>query len=129
MTLAAATFLAPNCFTQEVPIGDVKSGVSTGKLAGVVLNSTSLGVPNAVVRVHWNRPSVFRLSQGTPPLFIFGDLRLKTNSLGQFSAQLTPGLYDIAVLAKGYDSQTHKLIEVPEGGTAAEMFWLVTTAH
>ena len=129
VTLAAAVFLAPPCFTQEVPITHVKFGVSSGKLAGVVLNSTSSAIPNAAIRVHFNRPGAVRVSQLVPPHFNLGDLRLKTNSLGQFAADVTPGLYDITVLANGYDSQTHKIVVVPEAGTAAEMFWLVASDH
>ena len=44
--------------------------------------------------------------------------------LGEFTASLTPGFYDVTVLVRGYHPETHKLVEVGDSKTVFQMFWL-----
>ena len=58
-----------------------------------------------------------------------GDIRLKTDMLGKFSASLTRGFYDVTVLVRGYDPETHKLVEVRDSETIFQMFWLISSSQ
>jgi len=49
--------------------------------------------------------------------------------LGKFSASLTPGFYDVTVLVRGYDTETHKLVEVRDSKTIFQMFWLISSSQ
>jgi hypothetical protein len=108
---------------QERLFGDI---VSHAKLAGLVSDSTNAPIPNATVVLHWNRPSPYqRYSQLLPSQMMLGDIRLKTNLRGEFSASLGPGFYDVTVILQGCDPETHKLVEVLDNKTVYQMFWLI----
>ena len=103
--------------------------VSTGKLAGTVTDSQNAPIPNATVVLHWNRPAGRVPSQLPPSQMRLGDIRLKTDMLGEFSARLTPGFYDVTVFAEGYDPESHELVEIRDSKTIFQMFWLVSSAQ
>jgi hypothetical protein len=48
--------------------------------------------------------------------------------LGQFSANLTPGFYDVTALARGYEPGTHKLVDVRDSKTIYQWFWLTSSS-
>jgi hypothetical protein len=58
-----------------------------------------------------------------------GDIRLRTDLLGGFSADLTPGFYDVTILVNGYDPETHNLVEVREDKTIFQRFWLKSSSQ
>jgi hypothetical protein len=58
-----------------------------------------------------------------------GDIRLKTNMLGQFSVNLTPGFYDVTALVDGYEPGKHKLVEVQDDKTIFQWFWLTFSSQ
>ncbi len=98
--------------------------VSRGKLAGTVLtHSTNAPIQNATVVLHWNRPGLSRVPSQVPL-----DISLKTDMLGEFRASVTPGFYDVSVLVRGYDPETHKLVEVRDSKTIFQMFWLISSS-
>ena len=68
-------------------------------------------------------------SQVPPNEMKLGDIRLKTDMLGKFSASLTRGFYDVTVLVRGYDPETHKLVEVRDSETIFQMFWLISSSE
>ena len=111
--------------------GVISNIVSRGKLEGTVLtDSTSDPIRNATVFLHWNRPGQGHVPSQLPPNEMeFGDTRLKTDMLGKFSASLTPGFYDVTVLVRGYDTETHKLVEVRDSKTIFQMFWLISSSQ
>ena len=113
------------------PKGVMSNIVSTGKLAGTVLtDSTNDPIQNATVVLHWNRPGEGHVPSQVPPNEMkLGDTRLKTDMLGKFSASLTPGFYDVTVLVRGYDPETHKLVEVRDSETIFQMFWLISSSQ
>lgn len=116
---------------EPYPKGVISNIVSTGKLAGTVLtDSTNNPIQNATVVLHWNRPGQGHVPSQVPPNESrFGDIRLKTDMLGEFSASLTPGLYDVTVLVRGYHPATHNLIEIRDSKTIFQMFWLIRSSQ
>lgn len=104
--------------------------VSTGKLAGTVLtDSTNDPIQNATVVLHWNRPGEGHVPSQVPPNEMrLGNIRLKTDMLGKFSASLPPGFYDVTVLVRGYETKTHKLVEVRDSKTIFQIFWLISSS-
>jgi hypothetical protein len=113
------------------PKGVISNIVSRGKLAGTVLtDSTNDPIQNATVILHWNRPGQGRVPSQVPPNEMqLGDTRLNTDMLGKFSASLTPGFYDVTVLVRGYDAETHKLVEVRDSKAIFQMFWLISSSQ
>lgn len=75
-----------------------------GKLAGVVRDSEGAVISNAIVLVHWDTDGSQGASGTTPD-----DRRLVTDKTGEFSANLTPGFYDIAVFAHAFSPKAHKV--------------------
>jgi hypothetical protein len=104
--------------------------VARGKLAGIVTDSTNVPIPDATVLVHWDKPGEGHVPSQIPPSQMgLGDIRLKTNMLGQFSASLTPGFYDVTALVDGYEPGKQKLVEVRDDKTIFQWFWLTFSSH
>lgn len=111
VTLAAASFLA-------------NGGISTGKLSGAVIDSSHAPVQNATVLVHWDQLGAGEIHGELPPRFMKEETWLKTNRLGNFSLDLSPGFYDFVVFAHGYDPRAYK-VRISAGKTTFQESWLL----
>jgi hypothetical protein len=89
------------------PILLASDSASTGRLAGVVTDSEGAVIANAIVLVHWAGHGA-DAARGAPP-GLGDDLRLSTDKAGQFSAELAPGFYDVAVFATAFSPQAFKV--------------------
>jgi hypothetical protein len=69
-----------------------------GKLKGIVTDSAGAVIPSAAVLIHRDWP------QGDTQ-----DLRLTTDKAGEFSLDLTPGFYDVAIFAHGFSPNAGKV--------------------
>jgi hypothetical protein len=89
--------------------------VPVGRLAGVVADSEGAVISNAIVLVHWAGQGA-DAARGSPA-GLSEDLRLTTDGVGQFSTDLSPGFYDIAVFAKAFSPKAFK-VRLRSGKTA-----------
>src|ERR1700690_2366696 len=128
--LAAIVALVCATALPIAPQFKVTGFVARGELAGIVTDSTNAPIPEATVVVHWDKPGGGHVPSQLPPSQMrFGDIRLKTNTLGQFSASMTPGFYDVTALVDGYEPGKHKLVEVRDDKTIFQWFWLTFSSQ
>jgi hypothetical protein len=107
----------------------VAGEAASRNLAGIVTDSANAPIPNATVLIHWDGFGLSRTPHLGPGSTALLDIRLTTNILGQFSANLIPGFYDVLVVVDGYEPSRHQLVEVRDERTIYQWFWLTSLSQ
>jgi Carboxypeptidase regulatory-like domain len=76
------------------------------KLSGTVVDQQGAAIPNGRVTVHWDSAGLDDVKEN---IGIRDDKIATTDSTGDFSLDLPPGVYDIFVTAPGFSPHCEKL--------------------